>query len=51
MSDYAWDRLAKELNDNYDAIESPLKKYLVKDELFTAHHLNWRLIMEDLQND
>jgi hypothetical protein len=49
MSDYEWDMLAKELNDNYDSIDSPLKKYLVKDDLNTAFHLPWAIITEDLQ--
>ena len=49
MSDYEWDMLAKKLNDNYDSIVSPLKKYLVKDDLNTAFHLPWASIIEDLQ--
>jgi hypothetical protein len=49
MTDYEWDMLAKYLDTNYDSIKTPLKKYLVKGDLFTAHHLPWNYVLEDLK--
>jgi hypothetical protein len=48
MTDYEWDMLGKELQDNWDTFDSPLKDYVEKESLgITALGIRFAQIIED----